>query len=91
MTHMFKVRGALLFDQIQKQHIESMISGIIIGSEIRDMQKLYDTESLVHIICSDTLVEKYNLAMEILGIEHQTYSGDELSLAGMKVLANKIG
>lgn len=90
MAHMFKVRGALLFEQIQPQHVESMISGIVIGSEIHNMKELYNTKSFVQVISSDTLGEKYSLALDILGIEHQLHVGDELSLAGMMILADKI-
>ncbi len=90
MAHMFKVRGALLFEQIKAQHVESMISGIIIGSEIHNMKELYNTKAFVHVIGSDVLGEKYSLALDILGIEHQIYAGEELSLAGMKVLLDNL-
>lgn len=90
MAHMFKVRGARLFNQIERKHVESMISGIVIGSEIHDMKKLYDTESLLHVISSDALGKKYSLALEVLSIEHQVHASDELSLAGMGLLADEI-
>lgn len=91
MAHMFKVRGALLFKQIEAKHVESMISGIVIGSEIHNMRTLYNTKSQVHVIGSDALGEKYSLALDILEIEHQLHSSDEMSLAGMRVLACNIG
>ena len=88
MAHMFKVRGALLFNQIQPEHIESMISGIVIGSEIHSMKEVYNTNAKIQVIGSDSLGEKYSLAFEMLAIAHQVHDGDSLSLEGMKFLAN---
>lgn len=88
MAHMFKVRSALLFDQIKPEHIESMISGIVIGSEINSMKEVYDTSTTVHVVASVTLAERYSQAFEILEIAHQVHSGDTLSLEGMRFLAS---
>jgi 2-dehydro-3-deoxygalactonokinase len=88
MSHMFTVRGAALFQQIDPQHIESMISGIIIGSEIYSMKEVYDTKSLIHVIGSDRLIEKYSLAFDELQMPHRIHSSSEMTLAGMEYLAN---
>lgn len=86
MAHMFTVRGAYLFEQIERCHVESMISGIVIGAEIYEMHKLYATDALLHVISADSLGQKYSLALESLGIRYQTHPGDALSLAGMAFL-----
>lgn len=88
MAHMFTVRGAVLFQQIEPQHVASMISGIVIGSEIHSMKEVYDTRSLIHVIGSDSLIEKYSLAFDGLQLPHQIHSSSEMSLAGMEYLAN---
>ena len=88
MTHMFKVRSALLFDQIKPEHIESMISGIVIGSEINSMKEVYDTSVTIHVVASKALADKYSLAFDMLKITHQIHAGDTLSLEGMHFLAS---
>lgn len=88
MAHMFKVRGALLFDQVKPEHIESMISGIVIGSEINGMKEVYDTNTTIHVVASEALAEKYSQAFDVLKIAHKVHGGDSLSLIGMKFLAN---
>lgn len=88
MAHMFKVRGALLFNQIKPEHIESMISGIVIGSEINSMKEVYDTNTTIHVVATKALAEKYSQAFDILEIAHQVHGGDTLSLEGMKFLAS---
>lgn len=90
MSRMFKVRTASLFGQIEPEHIESMISGIIIGSEIDEAQKLYHSGETVHVIGSASLNQKYGDALEQFDIDYVLHEGEKLSLTGMIRLAESL-
>ena len=90
MSRMFKVRSSYLFGQVKPEHMESMISGVIIGSEIDEMRRLYTPVSTVQVIGSNVLIRRYRMALEQFGMRCELHPGDELSLAGMIRLAENL-
>lgn len=90
MANTFKIRSSLLFKVLQPEHVESMLSGVIIGDEIHNMKSLYDTEKTVHVIASAELGENYARALGLVGCTCMLHDGSELSLAGMKMLVGQL-
>ena len=90
MANLFRVRTARLFDQLDPSHVEAMISGIVIGSELHEMRRLYRTDAPVQRISSASLGQRYSLAFQALGIAHQLHDANTLSLAGLTMLSETI-
>lgn len=90
MAHIFKIRGSILFQQIEACHVESMLSGVIIGNEIYEMKSLYNRDTEIQVIASNELGENYGRAMELVDLKYRLYKGSELSLAGMRLLVDKV-
>ncbi len=90
MSHVFSIRGALLFGQLQKKHVCSMVSGVLIGDEIENMKQLYDTKAMIHVVAAGALCDSYARALDVFGYEYQLHDGESLSLAGMQMLVDRI-
>ena len=90
MSHIFSIRGALLFKKLPLKHVESMVSGAVIGDEIENMKQQYDTSAKIHVVAAGSLGENYARALDIFGYDYELHDGGELSLAGMKMLVGRI-
>lgn len=90
MVHIFKIRSGLLFKTLPPEHVESILSGIIIGNEIQEMRSIYDAGAVVHVIASARLGEKYAKALELAGCGCRLYDGSDMSLAGMRQLVTQL-
>lgn len=78
---LFQVRTQKLFNRISEVHIESYLSGILIGNELQNV-----TKQAVYLIGNPTLCHKYQLACNELHIPATYINGDTCFLSGMKML-----
>lgn len=82
---LFQVRTHQLFNRISASHVESYLSGLLIGNELQTVEK-----QPIYLIGSPALCNKYQLACNILTIPTTYIDGDECFLSGMVMLVQKI-
>lgn len=82
---LFAVRTLGLFDRFSAAALPSYLSGLLIGEELRD-QALSTTASPVMVMGSDTLTQRYTLALKHLQIASHSW-GAQATWAGLYALA----
>jgi 2-dehydro-3-deoxygalactonokinase len=86
LHHLFAVRTLGLFDRLSAAQLPSYLSGLLIGEELRT-QALGADSAPVILIGSDTLTQRYSLALQHLGLACQSH-GAEATWAGLHALAS---
>jgi 2-dehydro-3-deoxygalactonokinase len=82
---LFQARTHNLFNVIKKEHIESYLSGLLIGNELQAV-----TSNSIYLIDNQSLCEKYQLACTALNISASYISGDECFLLGMNTIVQSL-
>ncbi|BED89365.1 MFS transporter [Pseudoalteromonas sp. MM1] len=84
LTHvLFRARTHMLFNTINPEHVESYLSGLLIGNELQAVSK-----DFLFIVGNESLCRRYLIACKVLGIKAEHVSGDECFLLGMIKLKN---
>jgi 2-dehydro-3-deoxygalactonokinase len=86
LHHLFAVRTLGLFDRLSAAQLPSYLSGLLIGEELRT-QNVPLAQGPVVLIGSDTLTQRYSLALQHLGLACQSH-GAEATWAGLHALAS---
>ncbi|WP_367989059.1 2-dehydro-3-deoxygalactonokinase [Vibrio sp. NTOU-M3] len=76
---LFSARTSRLFRSIDETHVESYLSGLLIGHEFSQTE----SGEKAYLIGSKRLATHYSLALTHLDLEHEIIDGDECFLAGM--------
>lgn len=72
LNRLFKVRTNQLFNKWSKKENALYLSGLLIGSELRELAK--NTEGTLVLCSGNNLFEFYQLAIEVLGLSGRTIS-----------------
>jgi 2-dehydro-3-deoxygalactonokinase len=86
LHHLFAVRTLGLFERLSAAQLPSYLSGLLIGEELRQ-QTVKAESGPVILIGSDTLTQRYSLALQHLGMACQSH-GAEATWAGLFALAS---
>jgi 2-dehydro-3-deoxygalactonokinase len=86
LHHLFAVRTLGLFDRQSAAQLTSYLSGLLIGEELRTQIINADLGPVI-LIGSETLNQRYSLALQHLGIACQSH-GPEATWAGLFALAS---
>ena len=86
LHHLFAVRTLGLFERLSATQLPSYLSGLLIGEELRT-QTINTDSGAVILIGSNTLTQRYSLALQHLGIACQSH-GAEATWAGLFALAS---
>lgn len=86
LHHLFAVRTLGLFERLSAAQLPSFLSGLLIGEELRQQTVNADSAPVI-LIGSDTLTQRYSLALQHLGINCQS-RGSEATWAGLFALAS---
>ncbi|MCE2781775.1 2-dehydro-3-deoxygalactonokinase [Limnohabitans sp.] len=86
LHHLFAVRTLGLFDRLSAAQLTSYLSGLLIGEELRTQTVHADSDPVI-LIGSETLTQRYSLALQHLGIACQCH-GAEATWAGMFALSS---
>lgn len=79
---LFSVRTQKLFQHISSSHVESYLSGVLIGAELADIK----TQALVYLVGENSLCQLYQLALAHIGLNTEIFSGDECFLSGLTTI-----
>ena len=86
LHHLFAVRTLGLFDRLSAAQLPSYLSGLLIGEELRTQTVNADSGPVI-LIGSDTLTQRYSLALQHLGMACQSH-GAQATWAGLFALAS---
>ncbi len=86
LHHLFAVRTLGLFDRLSAAQLPSYLSGLLIGEELHTQNVNTDSGPVI-LIGSDTLTQRYSLALQHLGFACQSH-GAEATWAGLFALAS---
>lgn len=84
-SQIFKARTGKIFTQIEENEVEDFLSGILIGSELKEL----DSES-TYLVGNEKLCSRYQLACDTTHKASQFYSGDECFIDGMLLIKQEI-
>ena len=84
MHSVFMARTHRLFEQLKESEIHDYISGVLIGNEIRDINKT------CHVISSEKLGKRYSLACDTLNKPSTIVNGNDCFIAGMIAIKEHI-
>ncbi len=79
---LFSARTQRLFNHIATSHVESYLSGLLIGAELSSLK---DQKS-VYLVGDGKLCNLYQTAIEHLGMNAEFLSGDDCFLAGLTTI-----
>ena len=80
----FSCRTRQLLDNQPKETSASYLSGLLIGSDVRDAVNYFTDFDSVTVIGNDQVLPLYQQALKAYGIEAEVMKGQEASLSGLK-------
>ncbi len=87
LNHMFRLRADGLFGVTSEDQQASYLSGLLIGHEIRDLDKSFSEDSgEVLIVGSNSLVKTYSEALGHMDIPFQTINGHDAAVRGLNAV-----
>lgn len=87
LHHLFLGRTDMLMKHITPESLPSLISGLLIGHEIRDATKISGQTQLVHLIGKTKAARSYAKAFEWFGIEFASCEEDVHTLGILEIAA----
>ncbi|MFC1236438.1 2-dehydro-3-deoxygalactonokinase [Vibrio sp. F74] len=84
-SQIFKARTGKLFTQIEESEVDDFLSGILIGSELKEL----DSES-TYLVGNEKLCSRYQLACDTTHKASEFYSGDACFIDGMLLIKQEI-
>ena len=93
LPQLFEVRAAKILGKIKKNHVKDYLSGLLIGSEIAAVKRLYKfsaEDGPFGIIANPDLADRYAKGLKFAGISSFSMNGDEAFLEGILPLAESI-
>lgn len=83
LHHLFSARANSLIGTNSYKSISSYISGIIIGSEIKEALKIFNSFTHLILVCNEALAVNYTCAFEHYGIKSQNITSQDAFIAGI--------
>lgn len=87
--HVFSARTNMLKGILANDDIENYLSGILIGSEIKEMLKILPNCDHVYLVGNDKLNQIYSLALNHLGVNCALINGEKAAYTGMHTIAKQ--
>ena len=89
-NRLFSLRARSLLEEGQTVHASSEISGLLIGFELKAMEKTWANKKTI-LIGAKNLVARYKTAIQHLGGNAQCEAGNKMALAGLIAAARQMG
>lgn len=92
LPHLFEVRGQRIVGNLNPAHVKDYLSGLLIGSEVASMLKLFNapTGSTIGLIGNDFLNQRYKQALSLAQINAIEINGDQAFIEGILPLAKSL-
>lgn len=93
VPRLFEIRGANILGGIKPSHVGEFLSGLLIGSEIASMQKVFQftkADSPLTLIANDFFYARYEKGLKLAGLEAKQLDADTCFLEGIVPLATSL-
>ena len=91
LGRLFSIRAASLVNNSDAEQLSAALSGLLIGTEIRDACAILDQNcGAIHIIGSSKLGALYQAALSVAGFDPHIQDGDALVRAGLLSAAHRL-
>ncbi|KAB8312073.1 2-dehydro-3-deoxygalactonokinase [Rouxiella chamberiensis] len=85
---LFEVRAAHVLNRLDKSAVSDWLSGLLIGSEVAQMLRLFGHHHSVTLIGNPQLTERYAQALRLAGVSWQAFDGDQAFQSGIRRIVN---
>ncbi|CAI1078369.1 2-dehydro-3-deoxygalactonokinase [Serratia ficaria] len=92
VQRLFETRAAHLLGRLEKSAVSDWLSGLLIGSEVAQMQRQYPLPAGAELtlIGNPRLGERYAQAMNKVGIRHRFLDGDRAFQSGIRSIVHEL-
>ena len=87
--HIFSARSNMLNGELSQSEIEPYLSGILIGTEMKEMQRAMPDMRHVYLVGNATLNKIYQLALAQFNLPSSLIDGELAAYTGMNVIAKQ--
>jgi len=89
LSRLFEVRASHVLGARDRRHISDFLSGLLIGHEVALMtQQANATSQPITIIAGSALAQRYQQALQFIGMDSVTLEGDRAFQHGIRSIAN---
>jgi 2-dehydro-3-deoxygalactonokinase len=89
LSRLFEVRASHVLGARDRRHISDFLSGLLIGHEVALMtQQAKATSRPITIIAGSALAQRYQQALQFIGMDSVTLEGDRAFQHGIRSIAN---
>ncbi|PCI87432.1 MAG: hypothetical protein COB24_06110 [Hyphomicrobiales bacterium] len=87
--HIFSARTNMLNGELQQNEIEPYLSGILIGTEIKEMQRAIENMQHVYLVGTQALNKLFQLALQQFDLPSSLIDGEKAAYTGMSSIAKQ--
>ena len=89
LSRLFEVRASHVLGARDRRHISDFLSGLLIGHEVALMTQSNEARRQpITIIAGDALAQRYQQALQFIGVDSVTLAGDRAFQHGIRSIAN---
>lgn len=90
LPHLFDIRAAWVLGKLAQHVVSERLSGLLIGAEIAQMQRIYRTDSgqRIVIVGGEQLAMRYHTALSQIDIDAEIVSGEAAFQQGIRSIIN---
>jgi 2-keto-3-deoxygalactonate kinase (EC 2.7.1.58) len=90
LARLFEVRASHVLGARDRRHISDFLSGLLIGHEVALMTQKAASSQPVIIIASSGLAQRYQQALQFIGVDSVTLEGDRAFQHGIRSIADDL-
>ncbi|MGL4859216.1 MAG: 2-dehydro-3-deoxygalactonokinase, partial [Enterobacteriaceae bacterium] len=90
LSRLFEVRAAQLLAQLNPASVSEFLSGLLIGCEVAEMSRYFIPSGKVTLIADSVMAQRYQAALERMGINSSLISADEALQAGIRSIVDEL-
>lgn len=91
LTRLFEVRAAHVLGARRRESVSEFLSGLLIGHEVAQMQQHFNPDAQpVTLIGSESLAQRYQIAMALVDVTAQWLDGDSAFQQGIRRIAHEL-
>lgn len=91
LHHLFSARTHVLAETLSSSDVDSYLSGLLLGSEVKEMLAQLPATQIVYVVGNDALNARYSHTLEKLGVNACCINGDRAAYTGMLTIARQAG
>ena len=90
LSRLFEVRASHVLGARDRRHISDFLSGLLIGHEVALMTQHTNRNQPIIIIAGNALAQRYQQALQFIGVDSVTLEGDRAFQHGIRSIADDL-